>query len=311
MVGIRKIATYIPAEYESNIGRMYGDDIITEEFSQKKIGVLKRPIISSDLHASDMCMEAFSNLQKLEGIDIESVECICVCSQNPDYQLPNTAAIIHHRLGADSGCAFFDLPLGCSGYVYGLKMVQAFMENAGYKRGLFFTSDPVRKVVDRNDKGTDLLFGDVATVTLLSDDYVYEIGEATYESDTKNYSGLIKRKDEFMFMDGRKIFNFTMKCVPMMVKCCLEKNGMPDVDLSIFHQPSKYVLESINRKLEKILPQSALPFWDAYDTGNTASSSIPLILSKYMDKEEYKNILLCGFGVGLSAAALMLKRSDC
>lgn len=254
-------------------------------FYKKKIGVLKKPVIPANLHSSDMCFEAFCNLQKIEGIDIESIECICVCSQNPDYQLPNTAAIVHHRLGAQSRCAFFDLPLGCSGYVYGLKMVHAFMENAGYKRGLFFTSDPVRKIVDRSDKGTDLLFGDVATVTLLSDEYVYEIGEAAYESDTKNNNGLIKRNDEFMFMDGRKIFNFTMKCVPLMVKSCLEKNACFNVDLSLFHQPSKYVLESINRKLEKILPQSALPFWDAYDTGNTASSSIPLLLNKYMDKE--------------------------
>jgi 3-oxoacyl-[acyl-carrier-protein] synthase-3 len=191
--------------------------------------------------------------------------------------------------------------------VYALHIAKDFMEANGLQRGLLFTSDPYSDIVDPNDKNTDLIFGDAATVTLLSNNPKFEIGKGAFVTDGSAYEKLIKRKDEYLYMDGRGIFNFVMRNTPDVVESCLQKNNTfkEDVDIFIFHQASKYVIENLTRRMK--IAEDKVPFTIA-DYGNTVSSSIPIILEGYLRSTSEQNIIICGFGVGLSLAASLVRR---
>lgn len=310
MLGIKNIGVYIPENVISNVGAIYDGAELDFRFLEEKIGVVQKVVMPVGMDTSDLCVNAFFDLLRKEKFSIDEIDCICVCTETPDYQLPGVAAIVHNNLKLSKKCAFFDISVGCSGYVYGLKIMQGFMNSIGAQKGILFTADPYSKIIDKNDKNTNLLFGDAATATLISNQYYYGIGKAAFSSATNMYDSLIKRKDMPLFMDGRRIYNFALRYVPEVVKECLAANGHPVIDLAVFHQASKYVVEAIARRLKNVLPERANAFWDNEGIGNTVSSSIPILLHKNLFCNNPDKVLLCGFGVGLSAAALILYRDE-
>lgn len=312
MLGIENIGVYIPSDSIDNNLAVYNGELASESFIKNKIGVLHKAKISPEQETSDMCVEAVKDLLLKSQISCDEVQCICVCTQNGDYTLPHTSAIVHSKLGLNHECAFFDISLGCSGYVYGLKILEGFMQANNFSAGILVTCDPYSKIIDRNDKNTDLLFGDAATATLLSAKGKYVLGKSVYDSQSNMYDCLIKKSDQYLFMDGRKIFNFAMKTIPKTVCKCLQVNDINNVDLVILHHASRYVVEALDRKLRGILPDGVHAEWDMDNCGNTVSSSIPLELAKKLANGcDVENILLCGFGVGLSAAGIILQKRGC
>jgi 3-oxoacyl-[acyl-carrier-protein] synthase-3 len=110
-------------------------------------------------------------------------------------------------------------------------------------------------------------------------------------------------------MNGRGIFNFAMTHVPEIVTRCLNANTLrkEEIDFFLLHQASKYIIDNLCRRMK--LEQGKVPFL-IKEYGNTVSSSIPIVLKECFDKTDKKNILLCGFGVGLSIAASVLRRKN-
>jgi 3-oxoacyl-[acyl-carrier-protein] synthase-3 len=217
------------------------------------------------------------------------------------------SAILQSRLGISKRCASFDISLGCSGYVYSLLIARSFMESNRLKKGLLFTSDPYSNIIDPNDKHTDLLFGDGATVTLLTENPVFDVGYGVFETEGSRFGHLIKRNNEFLVMNGRGIFEFAMKAMPAILDQCLEKNSLKKeaVDLFLLHQASRFIVENLCRRM-RLSPEKT-PYV-IKDYGNTISSSIPIMLKDYLEDTTKKNILTCGFGVGLSIASTILRR---
>ena len=306
MIGIQDVGIYIPTRVESNYNKVEKFSI-DKVFIENKIGFHSVSRKDKSETSSDLCIKALANLQARASINLNDVDFVCVCTQNPDYLIPQTSAILHGRLGLSKSCASFDISLGCSGWVYGVNLSKSFMEANGYKKGLFFTSDSYSDIVNHKDKNTDLLFGDGAAVTLLSHDSVYEIGKASFGTDGSEYEALIKKNTEPLFMNGRSIFNFVLKHIPSLVDECLECNQitLQEIDLYLFHQANKTILSSIEKKLK--LESGSMPFV-ARDYGNTVSSSIPIALQNYIGNSTFQNIMTCGFGVGLSMGAITLKR---
>ena len=181
------------------------------------------------------------------------------------------------------------------------------MQGNNLHNGLVFTCDPYSKIISSEDKSTDLIFGDAATVTLLSDNGNFDLGKPQYLTDGNEAFALIKKENSPLFMDGRKIFNFVLSKGVSTVKDCLEKNNLllNDIDVYLFHQASRYVVENLAYRL-KIPPEKA-PFI-AQDYGNTVSSSIPILLQDIIQDLKFKKIFMCGFGVGLSVAAIPITR---
>lgn len=308
MIGIRDIAYYICENRENNINKIFNGETVDEDFVKNKIGIEQVSRKKDDENTSDLCIQAYNRLKERNpNIDINNIDLICVCTQNGDYTIPHTSAILHHKLCAKKECATFDISLGCSGYVYSLDIVVSFMKKNNYKNALLFTADPYSKILDKNDKNTNLIFGDAASVTLLSTEPIFELKNAIYHSFGEMYETLIKKENQPLFMDGKMIFNFTLMNVPEVIVKTLEVNDIKqeEIDKFIFHQANKYMVSKLVKRLK--VDSEKVPV-KISDYGNTVSSSIPIILSDYLSDTRSNNILLCGFGVGLSIASIIIKR---
>ncbi len=307
MSGICQIGTFIPDIRIDNYQRMDQFEI-TPDFIENKIGVKSVSRLEPGQDTSDLCCLAYQDLLgRCADFDPKAVEIIVVVTQNPDYRLPNTASIIHGKLGFPAKCASFDISVGCSGYVYGLSVMESLMQSLGLRHGLLFTADPYSKIIDGRDKNTALLFGDAASVTYLGDGAVFKIGEFTFGTKGSDYKFLIC-EDNTLTMNGREIFNFAARTIPDDVKELLQKSGltMDAIDLFLFHQASKFVIDFLAKRLG--VPTEKVPY-AVENYGNTVSSSIPILLKDYLTNPEINHILISGFGVGLSWASTILTRT--
>jgi 3-oxoacyl-[acyl-carrier-protein] synthase-3 len=304
-LGIQEIGVYIPEKKVSNL-ELKEKFNIDDTFIEKKIGVKQRAVKEPTEKASDLCVKAFENLKQKVDINKDEIDCCIVVTQNPDTPIPHTSAIVHAKLGLKENCACFDISLGCSGYVYGLAVALSFMEKMGLKKGLLFTADPYSEIIDPEDKNTVLLFGDAATVTLLSEEGTLALKKALFATEGKKFEALTIKNGR-LYMNGRAVFNFVLTKVPNQIKRLLEESKLTleDIDLFLLHPGSKYMVDMLASRLK--VPKDKVPF-DMLDYGNTVSSSIPLMLEKYLPKRDIKRIIISGYGVGLSWASAILER---
>jgi len=304
MLGIRKVASYLPKKRVSNYDKKVKFDL-EDDFIENKIGVKYHTLKEEDEKASDLCVKTFENLMKKMDLDKSSVDCCIVVTQNPDYNIPHTSAIVHGKLELSQECACFDISLGCSGYIYGLSTILAFMKANDLKNGLLFTADPYSEIIDHDDKNTDLIFGDGATVTYISHHPLLTAKDFSFGTNGKAYKEILC--DEKLYMNGRAVFNFTATTIPKHIQKFLEKNSYTDDDISkyILHQGSKYIVDTITKRLK--VDKSKVPF-DMYEYGNTVSSAVPMILEKEMEEENNSRILLSAYGIGLSWGSTILEK---
>ena len=304
MIGIQAIGTYIPSGRVDNRLRMKQFDV-DEAFLRDKTGMLHLAVKEENEETSDLCCQAFRDLLNKSQLQAAEVECIVVCTQNPDgFGLPHTSAIVHAKLGLPVSCAAFDISLGCSGFVYGLSVIQGFMQANGFRKGVLFTADPYSKIIDEQDKNTALLFGDGATATLISDSPIWHTGKFLFGSHGLESASIQTDKNtRKLSMNGRAVFSFSATVVPKNIIEMLAVNDLvcEDIDCFALHQGSRYIVDTLRKKLD--VEEGKVPFVAA-DYGNTVSSSIPLILSNADSK--FKHIVIAGFGVGLSWASTVL-----
>jgi 3-oxoacyl-[acyl-carrier-protein] synthase-3 len=306
MIGITDVDIYIPPQYFDNLSE-HERFQVDQDFISNKIGILKTARKSDREFASDLCVKAFQNLQARHQDIKEKIDCLVVCTQNGDFSIPHTSAIVHGKLDLNQHCAAFDISLGCSGYVYALHVMKSFMADNNLECGLLFTSDPYSPILDKDDKNTTLIFGDAATVTVLTNNPTYAIKKGVFESYGKGYEALIKKHDKPLFMNGREIFNFVMGNIPSLINNCLEKNELiaEQVDYYLLHQASKFLVDKLTDRLQ--CDSNKVPF-TIQEYGNTVSSTIPILLKNYLTDPFANTLLLCGFGVGLSMAATVIRK---
>lgn len=307
MIGVKAIGFHVPENRVSNFEKLERHNV-DRSFLEDKIGIFSVARKEKTQQASDLCIAAYRNLLTSTSASLQGkIDFICVCTENGDFKLPFTAAIVQDKLGLPSQCAAFDINLGCSGYVYALRLSKNFMEANGLKKGLLFTVDPYSEIIDENDRNTDLLFGDAATVSLLTEEPLLDIGEGMFETYGSEHARLIKRENASLYMDGRAIFNFTMRLVPQNLEKCLNKNGIAkeDVDVWLFHQASLFIVKNLTKTMR--LDPRQVPFRIG-EYGNTVSSTIPLLLKDYLSSADANIIAMSGFGVGLSVASIIAKR---
>lgn len=327
-LGIKSIAGFLPDERLDNEELLKRFDV-TESFLKDKLGIDSRPVCPSDWAASDLAVEAAQKLFD-RGLKKEDLDLLIVCTQNPDFKLPNTASIVQDKLALPAGIASFDINQGCSGFIYSLAAAKSMMKVLNYKNCLILTVDPYSKITEKTDKTTMLLFGDATAATWVSPDSDNEILDFSFGTDGSGFDKLIVKSggskhpvagdlkstsgqgenDPYLRMDGRAIFEFMLKRVPADINLCLEKNNLvlDDVDKFIFHQASRYMLANLQKFLK--IPDDKMVYFLRH-TGNTVSSSIPLAWEYLLGKETMRGkiILLSGFGVGLSWGSVVIKYS--
>ena len=305
---IRAIGTYLPE-------RVVGNDELIERFGwdrtflEEKLGIHERRIAAEGEGAADMGVAAAEDLfAKCPDLRREDVQLLVLCTQNPDYGLPHSSALVQDRLGLPHTTACFDIGLGCSGYVYGLAIVRGMLETLGLDHALLITSDPYSKVIDPADRGTSPLFGDGAAATWISREGAGgRIGEVVFGTDGGGARNLIVEPDEggtsCLSMNGRAIFEFMLTTVPDEIGRACAANGIAqdDVDVYLLHQASNHMLSQLIRRTG--LDPAVVPIRIG-QTGNLVSSSIPFLIADLAREGTLagKTALLSGFGVGLSWA---------
>lgn len=328
---IKAISYYLPEKVVTN-------EQLVEEFPEwsvekiaKKVGINERHIAAEDETAGDMAFKAAEKLIAENGIDKSTIDFVLLCTQSPDYFLPSTSCIIQSKLGLPTKCGAFDFNLGCSGYEYGLAVAKGLIVGGIAKNILLLTAETYSKHIHSKDKGNRTIFGDGASASLISTDGFAKIGEFVLGSDGSGYDRLIHKtgamrhylalndlhddengnplSSDHLFMDGKAIFDFTSDVVPPMIEETLQKNNLTadDVDLYVFHQANKYMINYL-RKLMGIDKDKFYVFMET--VGNTVSSTIPIALCEAKKEGRlHGNVILAGFGVGLSYGATVLNCS--
>jgi 3-oxoacyl-[acyl-carrier-protein] synthase III len=306
-VGIEAVVSVLPEAVIDNLqhARSLGFE---DGFLRDKIGFLQRHICAEDEGTTTLAKKALAKLAGEQNLDLNEIDCLVVCTQNPDgHGLPNTASAVHGDMALNKQCAAFDISLGCSGYVYGLSIISAFMQANGMQCGVLITSDPYSKVVVPDDRDTSALFGDGACATLLRPGAAWRIGRSKFGSDGSMRDAIAVDETGQLSMKGRQVFVFSASVVPNLIRDVVGLNGldMDDVGLFLVHQGSRYIVDEIRKRLQ--VEESRLPF-GAANTANLVSSSLPTLMADRLTQAP-DTILLTGFGVGLSWGATILQKA--
>lgn len=325
---IKDIAYYLPETVLTNeqIAELFPE--WSAEKVANKVGITERHISAADETATDMAYKAAEALFA-QGIDRSCVDFVLLCTQSGDYFLPSSACLLQDRLGLSKHCGALDFNLGCSGYEYGLAMAKGLILAGIAKNILLLTAETYTKYIHPQDKGNRTIFGDGASASLISTEGFAEIGEVVVGTDGSGAENLIVRSlgarhkeplndlriteedglvsGDHLYMHGGNVFDFTADVVPPMVEELLRKSGLQqdEVDLWIFHQANKYMINYL-RKLLEIDKDKFYLYME--HVGNTVSSTIPIaMMEARREGRLHGNVLLAGFGVGLSWSGVMLK----
>lgn len=327
---IKSICYYLPEKTVTN------EDIVRDfpEWSVEKIiskvGVNKRHVASVDETAVDLAVKAAESLFEERGADRNDIDYLLFCTQSPDYILPTSACILQDKLGLRKDIGALDFNLGCSGYVYGLSLAKGLLCGGIARNVLLLTGETYNKHLHPKDKGNRTIFGDAATATIISAEGMAEIGNFCLGTDGSGARNLIinsggmrcpqKQNDlsfdengnpcssDYLYMNGSEIFTFTLDNVPPLVEKTLFLNEVckEDIDLFVFHQANKYMLNFLCKKI-KIAPERF--YFSLAEYGNTVSNTIPIALKNAMNQGAIcagKQILIAGFGVGYSWGGTVL-----
>ena len=330
MAFIKGISYYLPERVVTN-------EELLKEFPEwsvdkvaAKVGVNSRHLAAENETAGDMAEKAARKLFAEYNIDPKSIDFVMLCTQSPDYFLPSTACILQDRLGIPTSAGAFDYNLGCSGCVYGMAMAKGLIAGGIARNVLLLTAETYQKYLHPSDKSNRSIFGDGAAACLISTEGFAEIGEFCLGTDGSGAENLIvktgaarcrkvtgnvvededghQRYDDYLYMNGSAIFNFTLEAVPAMMKVILEKNKIEkdEVDYYVFHQANKFMLNTIRKVCE--LPKDKF-YVNLSDTGNTVSSTVLIGLKICISEGIIKpgmNVMVSGFGVGLSWGGTIL-----
>jgi 3-oxoacyl-[acyl-carrier-protein] synthase-3 len=300
-----------------------------------KTGIEKRYYATENQTSGDLAYIAAEQFFEKGIIEREEVDFLLLCTQSPDYFLPTTACILQNRLGLSKKTGAFDFNLGCSGFVYGLGIAKGLISSGQANNVLLITAETYSKFINPNDKKNKTIFGDAASVTLISSQTATGAGKIlqfSYGTDGAGAKHLMIKNggfrniqrgngediyvgdefysnDDYLFMDGKEIFDFTVFNVPGLVNDCINKNEISpeEVDLYIFHQANQFMLERV-RRMSKIPAEKFYIY--IKDSGNTVSSTIPIALNHALKNNVIRKgnkVLLCGFGVGLSMGATLIE----
>ena len=329
---IRAISYYLPE-------RILTNEELAQEFPEwdvdkvyNKVGVRRRHLAAAGETAGDLAEKAARNLFEEYGVAPSEVDFLLLCTQSPDHFLPSTACILQDRLGIPTSAGAFDYNLGCSGCIYGMAMAKGLIAAGLATNVLLLTAETYTKYLHPSDKSNKTIFGDGAAACLISKEKgLAEIGDFVLGTDGSGAANLMLRSgaarqlektgrfvmdddghtnfEDYLYMNGSAIFNFTLETVPPLMKSLLSKNGLEkdDVDYYVFHQANKYMLSTIR----KVCGLPADKFYvDLEETGNTVSSTILIGLKECLKAGKIApgmKVMVCGFGVGLSYGGALLQ----
>lgn len=324
-VGILGMGHYVPEKILTNfdLEKMVetSDQWITE-----RTGIKQRHIAAPEEATSDLCYNAAMIALKDAGVAPEKIDLVIVATASPDHVFPSTACLVQDRIGAKNAAAF-DLAAGCSGFVYSLGVASQMIATGLYKHALIIGAETLSRIMNWTDRNTCVLFGDGAGAAVLGPvEEGYGVLGIDMGADGSGSKYLIQpaggsrnpaspetveANDHTIHMNGPEVFKFAIQIMGKTAKRALAKANMKaeDLDMLFPHQANLRIISSAAKRLK--MPMEKV--WVNVDKyANTSAASIPIALCEAQAAGALKkgdNILLDGFGAGLTWASIVLKWS--
>ena len=285
----------------------------SDEWIRSRVGIVSRRFAGPDESVPDMAFVAGGKALAGSGLSPADIDLLIVATCTPEVQIPNTAATVARRLGIVAPGAY-DMNAACAGFCYALANAADAVRAGTARNVLVIGAEKLSQWVDWTDRSTCIIFADgagAAVVGPVADAAdAPGIGPVLWGSDGDLADKIyIKDRNAFIFQEGQAVFRWaTTALAPLAVAAC-EKAGVAPGELAAFipHQANLRIIEAIARKVGA--PQ-AIVATDIVTAGNTSSASIPLALSRMIERGEVQSgqyALLVGFGAGMCYAAQVIK----
>lgn len=295
---ITGVGSYLPERIVTN------DDLAkmvdtSDAWIQERTGIKQRHFAAEGQVTSDLGFEAATKALEAAGCKATDIDLLVVATTTPDLTFPSTASIIQNKLGIPV-CQSFDIQAVCSGFVYGLSTVRAFIKSGQAKRALLIGAETYSNILNFDDRTTCVLFGDGAGAAVLEAEEGDEDIAAPGLIDTAIHcaSGLTDilyvnggvsttKTAGHLTMQGQDVFKHAVEKMGGAVKEMLAKYelGSNDIDLYVPHQANQRILNKLQQKL-KIEPERMMSCMELH--ANTSAASIPLALDLALKQERCK-----------------------
>jgi 3-oxoacyl-[acyl-carrier-protein] synthase-3 len=301
--------SYLPPRVMSN------DDFAkrldtSDAWIRERTGIASRHIADEQQTSSDLALQASKQALEAAGLDASEIDLIIVATSTPDYVFPSTACLLQAKLGV-AGSAAFDVQAVCSGFVYALATADSFIKNKMAKKALVVGAEVFSRILDWNDRGTCVLFGDGAGAVVLVAGNKPGIHASILRADGSqagmlSVPGNVNRGaicgSPFLQMDGQGVFKFAVRVLDESARETVAAAGMSlsDIDWLIPHQANVRILDAVARKLK--LPAHKLVVTVDHH-GNTSAASVPLALDEYVRGGRIRpghRVLMQGVGGGFT-----------
>lgn len=288
----------------------------SDAWIRERTGIRQRHIADESQGSSDLALEASREALAAAGLEASRLDLIVVATSTPDYIFPSTACLLQAKLGA-AGCAAFDVQAVCSGFVYALATADNFIRCGMAKHALVVGAEVFSRILDWNDRGTCVLFGDGAGAVVLAAAEEPGIHASVLHADGR-YAGILSVPGNvcggrilgspFLQMQGNQVFKFAVKVLEEVAHETLAVAGMrlEDVDWLIPHQANVRILEATARKLG--LPRERLVVTVDHHA-NTSAASVPLALDEFVRAGRIRaghNVMFQGVGGGFTWGATLV-----
>ena len=321
-VGIISLGHYLPKRILTNLDLERMIDT-TDEWIITRTGIKERRIAGRHEKNSDLATAAAREALHKARLDPAKLELIIVTTISPDSNFPSVACLVQKAVGARRAAAF-DLGAACSGFLYGITAAKQFIQSGLFKNALVIASEKITSLMDWNDRGTCVLFGDGAGACVLGpvkgdrgivSDFIHAQGEFGHlmsvvsdgrePLDQKNH--LIRLP--YVVMHGKELFKVAVNSMAEAVKIVVKKAGLKlsDIDCVVPHQANDRIITAVARKLN--YPKEKI-FVNIEKYGNMSAASIAVALYEAVEEGWIKKgnkVVLVAFGAGLVSAANVVK----
>ncbi len=300
--------TALPEKVVTNVDLEASLDT-SDEWIVERTGIRERRIGGT---TSGLAIDAGRDALARAGASAADIDLVLLCTSTPDAAMPATASTVQHELGITGGA--FDLNAACSGFVYGLVAADGHLR-AGARRVLLIGAETMSRIVDWDDRGTAILFGDGGGAVVLerADDGAGPGGLLGWDlgSDGSLRHILHAETGGTIHMDGPEVFRRAVRVMVDSATRALERAGIGPDDLTLFvpHQANARIIASACAKLGIDEARTA---GNLARFGNTSAASIPLALAESADAGRLQpgdRLLLIGFGAGMTWASAVLEWS--
>jgi len=310
-IKIRGTGRCVPAHIVTNSDLSQIVDT-SDEWITARTGIQRRRHCTSETHAS-LCTGAAREALKRSGAAPEDIGAVIVATVTADTLVPSAACLLQRELELPGDIPCFDLNAACTGFLFALHTMECLLNASPRKYGLVVGCEELSRVINWEDRGTCILFGDGAGAAVVECREGFpSIGAVLGchgDDQILRLPGVEAGERSLIAMEGTKVFKFAVEAVPWCVDQVLQKSGLAveDVDFFVFHQANARIIDLAVRKYR--IPADKY-YKNIGEYGNTSAASIPLVLSELQEQGRVKSgsrVLVVGFGGGLTWGGALIQ----